>query len=272
MSFEDVGRIWVTPENDAESVEIAKLLSERGERRVLRTGQRWGATWAGLEPEIRAELERFVSPHGAGGTIYGIELAGPHRYGSRAVNIDHHSYTGDERSHQLSSLEQVAAILGGAPLTRWQTLVALNDRGYIPAMTGSEAGATAEEVAAVRRADRAAQGITEAQEEAAARDLAERAEWSGDRVKVWCPEGSTAAHPDALYGRARMILLMSPGEWNYYGPGQRDLAAVFDDDGEGAAELVSTWCGGADEGGYFGIAAPGAGAQRRILDWFGRGQ
>ena len=285
MSFDGGGggeRIWVTPKNDAESVEIAKLLIERGERRVCRTSQRWGASWAGLEPEILAELERFVSPSSgaAAGTIYGIELAGPHPYGARAVNIDHHRYGGgDDRSHPLSSLEQVAAMLGGGatplPLTRWQTLVALNDRGYIPAMTGGEAPATAEEVAAVRRADRAAQGITEAQEAAAARDVAERAEWSGggpgegDRVKVWCPEGSTSAHSDALYGRARMILLMSPGEWNYYGPGHRDLAAIFD----GAAtefSVGSTWCGGAKEGGYFGIAAPGVEAQRRILAWFER--
>ena len=51
------------------------------------------------------------------------------------------------------------------------------------------------------------------------------------------------------------------------GPGQRDLAAMFD--GDDGPEVASTWCGGADESGYFGIAAPGAEAQGRVygLGW-----
>ncbi len=250
-------RVWVVPVNDAEAVEIRKLLAERGER-VLTSNQRWGASWAGLEPEIKRELLR-----GAAATIYGIELAGANPYG--AVNIDHHKYGDqDDRTHPLSSLEQVAEILGATPLSRWQTLVALNDRGYIPAME-KDGGATVEEVAAVRRADRAAQGVTAEQEEAAARDLREHAVFSdgGRRVKVWCASGSTAAHSDALHGKAREILLIGPGEWNYYGPRHRELAAMF-----GGVENLQTWSGGAPESGYFGMAAPDESVGAQMLAWW----
>ena len=138
-------------------------------------------------------------------------------------------------------VEQVAERLG-VTRDRWRRLVALNDRGYIPAM----AGATA---------DRRAQGVTAAQEMAAETDLAERAEYSGDgqrRVKVWCPAGSAAAHADRLHGKAREI----------YGPRHRELAALF----EGRS---GTWCGGAPESGYFGIATPDEVARGRISSWWG---
>ena len=249
-------RLWVVPLNDAEAVEIRKLLEARGER-VLVTGQGWGATWAGLEPGVRDAIAGFSGGSG-GGTVYGVELGGPNPY--RAINIDHHKYGEEDRSHAASSLEQAAAILG-VELDRWQRLIALNDRGYIPAMI-TEAGATAAEIEAVRRADRSAQGVTAAQEAAAARDLEEHAEFSGDRVKVWCAEGSTAAHSDGLYGKAREILLMGPDEWNYYGPRHRVLAAMFE------GRTGKTWCGGAEASGYFGIAAPEAGERERILAWW----
>ena len=113
-------RVWVVPENDAEAVEIRKLLAEHGET-VLATGQRWGATWAALEPEVKAELDRIAAAAG-GAAVYGIELGGPNSYG--AVNVDHHKYGDEDRSHRLSSLEQVAEILG-ATLDRWRMLIAV---------------------------------------------------------------------------------------------------------------------------------------------------
>ena len=68
------------------------------------------------------------------------------------TDIDHHN----ERDHEPASIVQVAELLGVA-LTRREQLVAANDRGYIPALRA--AGATDAEVADIRRADRAAQGV-----------------------------------------------------------------------------------------------------------------
>lgn len=251
-------RLRVVPVNDAEAVEIRKLLGEQGEA-VAVSRQRWGASWAGLEPEVRAAIAAFRQAH-PGGLIYGVELSGPDPYG--AVNIDHHRYGDEDRGQAASSLEQVAALVPGAvPLGRWRNLVALNDRGYIPAM--ESAGATWAEIEAVRRADREAQGVTAEQEAAAERDLAKRAEFSADgqRVRVECPDGSSAAHADRLYGRAREILLMAPGEWNYYGPRHRELAARF-------AGRRGCWSGGAEASGYFGIAAPDEAERRGVRAWW----
>jgi hypothetical protein len=245
-------RLWVVVPNDGEAGEIEKLLRGRGEE-ILISRQRWGARWDGLEDGIRAELERFRRAHPEGEVI-GVELAGPNPWGAR--NIDHHRYQDDDRSHGLSSLEQVAELLG-VELDRWQQLVAANDRGYIPAM--ERLGASQEEIAAVRQQDRRAQGLTEVDEERARRDLA-GAERRGEKVLVPCPEGTTSAHEDFLYGAAEEILLAGPKRWSYSGPRHSLLAAM------GFPE--ENWSGGAAEGGYFGIAAPGEESRRRILEFF----
>lgn len=182
-------RLWIVPVNDGEAVEIAALLGEHGET-VAVTRQRWGASWAGLEAGVREAIERFRAAHPEG-AIYGVELAGPDPYG--AVNIDHHRYGEEDRSHPRSSLEQVAEVLG-VGLGRWRRLVAANDRGYIPAMEAE--GATAEEIAAVRQADRAAQGVTAEQEAAAERDVAGTLPGTNSASGWWC---------GARRGRARRM-------------------------------------------------------------------
>ena len=110
--------------------------------------------------------------------------------------------------------------------------------------------------------------MTAEQEQAAERDVEERAEYSrgGQRVKVECPQGCTAAHSDRLHGKAREILLVSPQEWKYYGPAHRDLAEMMMRQGD-----RKIWCGGAEESGYFGIAEPDEGAQAELLRWWWRG-
>src|SRR5712692_6160335 len=122
-------RLWVLPLNDGEAVEIRRLLEDHGETPLI-SHQPWGASWANLEPELAQRLHEFRSRN-PGGDIFGIELAGPNPF--RAIDIDHHRYDHDDRSNPLASLEQAARILN-VPLTRWQQLVAANDRGYIPAM------------------------------------------------------------------------------------------------------------------------------------------
>jgi hypothetical protein len=252
MQVSSMPRIWVTPLNDGEAVEIARLLGEAGER-VLTTAQAWGASWAGLEPETRAELERFRAER-PDGDILGVELAGPNGYGAR--NIDHHRYQDEDRSHPLSALEQTAEILG-VDLDRRRLLVAANDRGYIPAMR--VLGATDGEVADVRRQDREAQGVGAEQERRAAEDV-KGAQRRGDRVLVRCAEDPTSAHADALFEHCRECLLAGPGEWNYYGPRHQEFAAL------GVPE--KHWSGGAPNSGYFGVRAPGEKTRRRVEELF----
>lgn len=248
-------RLWILPVNDGEMVEIRKLLVARGEQ-ILESGQRWGASWERLEPAVVEGMERFhrLEPVGR---IYGVELAGAAPPG--AVCIDHHRYQDEDRWNPKSSLEQVAAVVG-TTLDRWQELVAANDRGYIPAMRAM--GASADEIAAVRQQDRAAQGITEEHDRQAELDIA-RAVWAGELVHVVCPNGITSAHSDRLFDRAREVLLTSPTKWSYFGPRHLALAE------KRFAE--KTWAGGAPESGYWGIEGPSLASRAAIAALLGVG-
>ncbi|MBK7931779.1 MAG: hypothetical protein IPJ98_31150 [Bryobacterales bacterium] len=238
--------------NDGETVEIARLLQSRGEH-LLVSRQSWGASWANLEPELQQQIRHFQAAH-PGAPIYGIELAGPNPFG--ATDIDHHRYADADRSHTLSSLEQVAAILK-VKLDRWRTLVAVNDRGYIPALEAF--GASPEEIAAVRLADRRAQGLTESDEQRARDDL-RAARWQGRKVFVPCADRITSAHSDLLHGQAGEMLLASPEELVYYGGRRRAL--------EQMRFPGNYWSGGAPGGGYFGWERPSAELRNWVIDWF----
>jgi hypothetical protein len=231
---------------------IVDLLRECGET-IQVTAQTWGATWAGLEAELQDRVRQWRADNPAG-VIYGIELAGPNEFG--AINIDHHLYSDDNRSNVLSSLEQVAAITGRM-LTRNQQLVALNDRGYIPAMEAAQA--TPEEIEEIREADRRAQGLTPSDREHAERDLA-AAERDSERWLIRCPNGANAYHTDLSYGRAKEILAIAPRRWSYTGARKRELIAF------GLSE--QHWSGGDPESGYFAVENPAEETQRKILNWF----
>ncbi len=249
-------RIWIVPINDAEAVAIATYLERHGQT-VFRSQQPWGASWKGLEPAIGAAVaDALAAPNPP--TVHGVELAGPNPY--HAIDIDHHRYQNDDRSHPLSSLEQVATIVGH-PLDRREQLIAANDRAYIPGMKAL--GATDPEIEAVRQLDRAAQGITPADEARAVADLA-RAERRGARIHVACSAKPTSAHMDRLYGQAPEILLTSEHEWNYSGPRHLQLAA--------ANFPEQHWSGGSPESGYFGILDPAEPTRGAILDFFWSGE
>lgn len=245
-------RLWIAPTNDLEALEIRDILTNARET-LLITAQPWGATWSNLEPPVVHSIQSFraASPESL---IYGIELAGPNPFG--ATNVDHHIYPGDDRRSPLTSLEQVAAILG-VTLTRDQTLVAINDRSWTPGLL--EAGATPEQIRSIRARDRQAQGVTKADEDRAAHDLDSARQVSG----LWlvpCPGGPISAHSDLLFdrtGRIEPFLLMSPQEWSYSGPQASQLAAI------GFPE--SHWSGGSPDCGYFGIGNPSLPSRLRIL-------
>ena len=62
--------------------------------------------FAALEPEIRSRLDGIAAVV----IVHDVERGGPNRY--HAINIDHHKYKDGARSNPLSSLEQVARIVG----------------------------------------------------------------------------------------------------------------------------------------------------------------
>ena len=146
---------------------------------------------------------------------------------------------------------QVFALLELPPLhwSRWFELVAANDRGYIPALV--EVGATPAEIASVRAADRAAQGITAAQEVAAEKAIARRETYADGRlILIRLPHARAATVTDRLQpelggpGYDNLIVL-SPDEINFYGRGAlvRRLEQTF----------AGGWYGGAlPEYGYWG--------------------
>lgn len=240
-----MSRVWVVSQNDGEGVEIVRLLEERQEA-VLVSNQHWGATWKALEPEIQRSLEAATLDV----VVYGVELGGPNRY--RAINIDHHKYKDEDRSNALSSLEQVAIILD-ASLNRWQQLVAMNDKAWIPGMLAE--GASANEIEAVREQDRAAQGLDQRAKTEAEEDL-QAAEYHDGRVFARCPRGVNAFHSDLLFGKAREWLLAGPRSWLYSGA----RVEAFD-------RLLLPephWSGGSRAIGYFGVENPGVESQARM--------
>lgn len=240
-------KVWVVARNDLEAVEIIRLLQAAGET-VLVSQQAWGACWENLEDEITSGVEGVLQNTPAAEVI-GIELAGTPRWHGR--NIDHHRWGESDRSCEHSSLEQVALLLGHH-LNRYEALVAANDKGWIPALVA--AGATPGEVETVRMADRCAQGVSPDQEAQAVRDIA-AAEWRGRKVLVRCPDGSSSAITDRLYGRYDEAITTAPDKWIYYGPRAQQIHQVVRSAGLGHAR---DWTGGSAAFGYAGFIAPTA--------------
>ena len=142
--------------------------------------------------------------------IYGIELADDVESPSNYVRIDHHNDYIDRHS----SIEQVLSILNLAP-DRHQMLVAANDAEYIPGMLAL--GASAEEIEAIRRADRNAQGVTEEDERLA--ESAIRDNKSGDPENLIVVKSNTSMFSpicDRLFPYKR-LLVYTDDELMFYG-------------------------------------------------------
>lgn len=246
-------RIWIIPVNDGEAVEIRNLLADAGEK-VIVTRQPWGATWQNLEPVVVDEVEKFPDAE-----VIGVELGGPARWGGK--NIDHHKYSNEDRSNPQSSLEQVADLLG-VKLSRFQTLISENDKGWIPAM--EKAGAHPDEIKIVRAQDRLSQGVMPGDEAQAVRDIAS-AEWQGKKVLIRCPKGATSAHTDRLYGQFDEALTIDEvsGKWIYFGFRHQSFYALTENGTKDAR-----WVGGQPNSGYSGVEKPTDKTQEEILRFF----
>ena len=159
--------------------------------------------------------------------------------------VDHHG----EHAHKPPSIIQVLTMLEAHGLVvsdttrRWYELVGANDAGYIPALEAL--GGTDEEIARVRMFDRVAQGVNRHQE-AVADSLLGEAEYAkaarGELLVINSPHSKCSPFTDRLYGHwkdGERLLIVSPGEVNFYGDG-------------GVAESAKAQFGGWGGGSGFG--------------------
>jgi len=229
---------------DLEMLTIRDLLMEVAPHAVFDKNLQWGAKASAYRDEIRQAIAQGLEP-------VLVELHDDLGIPAAHVVVDHH---GDRAGHDAStSLEQVFSLLG-LPLERWTRrleLVAANDRGHVRELR--RIGATEDEIAEIRAADRAAQGITEDEErsgEEAIRNA--RSVCHGRLMIAMLPHNRTAVVADRLELRPdppENVLVLSPAEANFYGSGV--LVAVLN------AGYPGGWMGGSlPERGYWGIAPP----------------
>lgn len=247
--------------HDLEMVTLAALVRDTlGSDHVVDAGLAWGASATVYAGSIAATLHRRQVP-----VLVELDVRELDPLPPSVLVVDHH---GDRAgADQPTALEQVFALLRLPPerWTRHLALVAANDRGYIPEMAGL--GASVAEMAAIRAADRAAQGITAAEEAAAAtaldRALVGRRLDETAPLVVDLPHGRTACIMDRLslpppHGVATTplwpmgagmvpVVILSPGATNVFGPGY--AIAALD------AAFPGGWRGGAlPRSGFWGIA------------------
>lgn len=172
--------------------------------------------------------------------IYGVELITDICPPANYILIDHHN----DRTDNLSALEQVAALLG-INLTREQQLIAENDKAYIDGML--RMGATRAEVERIRRMDRAAQGVTERDEELVEHSLRNNTRKIGDLVVVETTAKRFSPICDRLYP-CPQLLIYTDKEWTYYGKERNRLICLF----ELLIKEKKVYYGGTDCG-YIGI-------------------
>lgn len=131
--------------HDLEMVTVRDVL-ERAGQWYCDKGLAWGARASVYGEEIHVAVSQGFVPV-LMELVLDIELP------VNAVVVDHHN----QHAHCPASILQVLNLLGLTP-TRWHELVAANDSGYIPGLRAM--GANSIEIAKIRRADRAAQGVT----------------------------------------------------------------------------------------------------------------
>lgn len=177
--------------HDLEMLTIRELLSETvASEQIFDRSLSWGARVSAYQEEIFAVWEQGFVP-------VLIELEPDVPVPAASIIIDHHG----ERAgiDQPTSLEQIFGLLKlpQAMWTRHMSLVAANDRGHIAAML--ELQASAEELAAIRAADRRAQGITET-DERQARDAIQQLQITANGLLtvVTLPHSHSSAVTDFL--------------------------------------------------------------------------
>ena len=206
-------RMFLLGGHDLEMLEIKRLLISHGER----------FTDANLDWSV-ARLSAYLSiiSEEPDTDYLGIELQEDCPLPKRYTRIDHHN----DYSNRPAAILQVAQLLEVVP-NRYLQLVAANDAGYIPAMQALNA--SEEEIAEIRRQDRAAQGVTEEDEQLAELSVAEYLTTHDGLFIVHAQTSRFSPICDRLYPYQR-LLIYTDNEWTYYGEGKSDLVAMLADD------------------------------------------
>ena len=237
-------RIFLLGGHDLEMQETKRLLMMHGER-FADANLSWG----------NARLSAYMSviAEEPNSEYYGIELQEDMLLPNCYHRIDHHN----DYNQRPAAILQVAEILGIKP-DRHLQLVAANDAGYIPAM--ETLGATKTEIEAIRKQDRAAQGVTEEDEQLAELSISEHlARYEGLFI-VHAKTSKFSPICDRLFPYHR-LLIYTDAEWTYYGEGKSELVSMLMDD----INTNKVYHGGGDNG-YIG-AARGAFTSQQILDF-----
>lgn len=151
--------------------------------------------------------------------IYGIELQEDIVPPSNYVRIDHHN----QYTKLPSALEQIAELLHH-PLNRWQQLIAINDKAYIPGL--QQAGASQEEILRIRFEDRKAQGVSINDELLAEKAIRENKEETENLIVVRAYSDRFSPICDRLYP-FKQLLIYTDKELVYYGKGIPLLQKIF---------------------------------------------
>jgi hypothetical protein len=238
---------------DLEMVEIRRLLERHAPGRFHDKGLAWGAALSAYRDELLDALRRGEVP-------VAIELEDDLPADlfdrRRLVVVDHHgALAGHDRP---TSIEQVFALLRLSPeaWTRRLALVAANDRAHVAGLRGL--GATAAEIAEIRAADRAAQGVTGSDEAEAARAVATRRR-DGRLTLVETGASKTSPITDRLMPEAGgpgfdRLLVISPDEVNVFadGPAIERLRTAYP-----RSAYPRCWSGGdLPVAGFWGMQTP----------------
>ena len=211
--------------------------------------------WGARASMLRADIARALA---GGGRAILVEIVDdlPATFPrQRLVFVDHHGARAGVA--QPSALRQVFRMLGGAsrpPWSRHFALVEANDVGHIVGLRA--AGASDQEIRAIRAADRRAQGVS-LETEIASRAAIKRAELR-DWLTIVQVEAATSSAVtdfiDASFGGpgASDLLVATTQSVSFFGRG--DVVKQL-------AKLPKSWFGGTlPERGYWGISleqAPG---------------
>lgn len=225
-------RIFLLGGYDLEMLEIRRLLISYGDRH-FDANLNWSNAHISAYAPIIAEKPDS--------NYFGIELKEDYPLPKHYTRIDHHN----DYNNRPAAILQVAEILGITP-DRHLKLVAANDAGYIPAMQAL--GATDNEIADIRRQDRAAQGVTEKDERLAEKSIAENLTRCGDLVVVHALGSRFSPICDRLFPY-RSLLIYTDDEWTFYGEGKTELVRTFSE----AIAQKRVYHGGGDHG-YIGAA------------------
>ena len=205
--------IFLLGGHDLEMLEIKKLLEREG-KQYFDADLRWdNADLQAYHDIIVQNLEE----HFVGVELRDANGIAPEHY----TLVDHHN----EYSSRPASILQVAELLGVEPDER-MLQVAANDSGYIPAMKAL--GASDETIAAIRREDRLAQGVTEEDESLAERSIKKHLSRVGNMLIVYALTSRFSAICDRLFPY-RSLLIYNDEEWVFYGEGKSAIACRMDE-------------------------------------------